>query len=47
MPGPHRVPNLQFYLLPVDVDHARSELHTDGEVMHRLETFVRELEEQA
>lgn len=42
-----RVPNLQLYLLPVDVDHAGTELDANSEVMHRLEPLVGELEKQA
>ena len=40
------VPDLQLYLFGVDGDHAGSELHSDGEVVHRLEPFVGELEEE-
>jgi hypothetical protein len=43
----YRVPDLQFNLLGVDVDHARPELHPDGEVVHGLEPFVGELQQQA
>ena len=43
----HRVPDLQLYLLAVNVDHARAELDTNGQVVHRLESFVSELEQQA
>jgi len=38
---------LQLDLLSLDVDHARAELHADGQVVHRLETLVRELKQQA
>lgn len=43
----HRVPNLQLDLLPVNVYHASTELHSNGEVMDRLEALVGELEEEA
>jgi hypothetical protein len=43
----HRVPNLQLDLLLVYVDHARPELDADGQVVHRLEALVGELQEQA
>ena len=43
----HRVPDLQLDLLPLDVDHASTELDADGEIVHRLEPLVRELEQQA
>lgn len=44
---PYRVPDLQLDLLCVNVDHAGTELDSDGEVVHRLEALVRELQEQA
>ena len=43
----HRVPDLKLDLLPLDVDHASTELDADGEIVHRLEPLVRELEQQA
>jgi hypothetical protein len=43
----HRVPNLQLYLLPVDVDHARPELHADSQVVDWLKALVGELEQEA
>ena len=43
----HRVPDLELDLLPLDVDHASTELDADGEIVHRLEPLVRELEQQA
>ena len=43
----NRVPNLELDLLPLDVDHASTELDADGEIVHRLEPLVRELEQQA
>ena len=43
----HRVPDLKFDLTVVDVDHARAELNSNGEVVHWLESLVRELEEEA
>jgi len=41
------VPDLQLDLFAVDGDHACSKLHPDGQVVHRLESFVGELEQQA
>jgi hypothetical protein len=38
---------LKFDLTVVDVDHARAELNSNGEVVHWLESLVRELEEEA
>lgn len=43
---PSRVPDLKLDLLAVDGDHACSELHANGQVVHRLESLVRELEQQ-
>jgi hypothetical protein len=43
----HRVPDLQLYLLAVNVDHARAKLYADGQVVHGLEALVRELQQQA
>ena len=31
----------------LDLDHARAELHANGEIVHRLEALVGELEQQA
>lgn len=42
----HRIPYLQLDLLVVDGDHARTELHSNGEVMDGLKALVRELQEQ-
>merc|ERR550519_923663 len=42
-----RVPNLKLDLFPLNVDHPSAELDPDGEVVHRLEPLVRELEQQA
>lgn len=44
---PHRVPNLQLDLLAIDIDHSSPKLHTNGEIVHRLEALVSELEEEA
>lgn len=44
---PGRVPDLQLYLLAIDGDHAGTELDADRQIVHRLEPFVRELEQQA
>ena len=43
----HRVPNLKLDLFPLNVDHPSPELDSNGEVVHRLEPLVRELEQQA
>ncbi len=43
----YSVPDLQLDLLPLDVDHPGAELHPDGQVVHRLEALVRELQEEA
>ena len=43
----HRVPDLKLDLFPLNVDHPSTELDSDGEVVHRLEPLVRELEQQA
>ena len=45
--APHRVPYLQLDLLSINVDHACAKLHADGEVVHRLEALVCELQQQA
>lgn len=37
------VPNLQLDLLAINVDHARSKLNTDCQVVNRLEPLVCEL----
>lgn len=42
--GAYGIPDLQLNLSSVDVDHSRSKFHSDGEVMHRLEPLVRELQ---
>jgi len=41
------VPNLELDGTAVDGDHASAEFNTNGEIMHRLEPLVRELQEQA
>lgn len=41
-----RVPNLQFDLFAVYGDHASPEFNTDRQVVHRLESLVRELQKQ-
>ena len=40
-----RVPNLELDVPSVNANHARPELHAYGQVVHRLETLVGELEE--
>ena len=42
-----RVPNLQLDILVFDLDHARSELNADSEIVYGLEALVCELQEQA
>ena len=37
------VPNLELDLFAIDINHARSELNTNCQVMHRLKPFVCEL----
>ena len=44
---PRSVPDLQLHLLPVHVHGAAAELDPDGQVVHRLETLVGELEKKA
>lgn len=39
----YRVPDLQLHFAILDVDHARAELHANGEVVHGAEPLVREL----
>jgi hypothetical protein len=41
------VPNLELDGFVVDGDHASAGLNADGEVMHRLEPLVCELQQQA
>lgn len=41
------VPNLELDRTTVDGDHSGAELDANGEIMHRLEPLVRELQEQA
>jgi hypothetical protein len=41
------VPNLELNGFVVDGDHASAGLNADGEVMHRLEPLVCELQQQA
>lgn len=43
----YRVPDLQFDLFVVNGHHSRTELHSDGQVVDRLKSFVGELEQQA
>ena len=43
----YRVPDLQFDLLAIYVDHPRPKLDADGEIMDWLKSFVRELQKQA
>ena len=43
--GWHRVPNLKFDLAILNIDHAGSELYADGQVVHRLKSLVRELQQ--
>jgi len=38
---------LQLYVLLVDLDHPGSKFHANSEVVHGLETLVRELQQQA
>lgn len=40
------VPDLQLDLFAVDGYHAGTELHANRQIVHRLEPFVRELEQQ-
>lgn len=40
------VPDLQLDLLVVDGDHPRAKLNSNGEVVHRLEPLVSELQQQ-
>lgn len=44
--GIYSVPNLKLDRTTVDGDHASSELDTNGEIMHGLESLVSELQEQ-
>ena len=44
--GTYSVPNLKLDRTTVDGDHASSELDTNGEIMHGLESLVSELQEQ-
>lgn len=43
---PGRVPDLQFDLFAIDGDHARPKLHSDCQVMDRLEAFIGKLQQQ-
>jgi hypothetical protein len=43
----YRVPDLELDLLAVYLNHTSSKLHTNGQVMHRLESLVRKLQQQA
>ena len=40
----YRVPYLQFNLLIINRHHATPELDADGEIVHALEPFIRELQ---
>jgi hypothetical protein len=41
------IPNLELDLFSIDGYHPSTELDTNGQVVHWLETLVRELEQQA
>jgi len=43
----HRIPDLELDLFVVCLDHARTELNPDGEVVYRLEALVGELKQEA
>jgi len=43
-PGTYCVPDLQLYLLAINVDHACTKLHADCEIMHWLKPLVCELQ---
>lgn len=45
--GNYGIPNLELDRTGVDGDHASTEFDTNGEIMNRLESLVRELQEQA
>jgi hypothetical protein len=47
MPCYYRIPDLELDLPAVNSDHACTELHTNGKVMHWLETLVCKLKKQA
>ena len=42
----YRIPNLQFDLFTINGYHASTEFHTNGEIMHRLKSFVCELKQE-
>ena len=42
----YRVPDLQFNLLAIHLDHAGAELHTNRQVVRILELLFRELQQQ-
>ena len=42
----YRVPDLKLDLFPLNVDHPGTKLHSDGQVMNRLESLVCKLEQQ-
>lgn len=46
-PITHGVPNLEFHVFAVDVHEARTKFDANRQVVHRLEAFICELEEQA
>lgn len=41
----HGIPDLQLDLLVVDIDHSGAKLNTNGQIVHRLESLIRELEQ--
>ena len=43
----YRVPDLQFDLFSLDVDHSGSELHANGQIVDRLKSLVSELKQEA
>lgn len=43
---PCSVPYLEFNLLPINSNHSSTKFHSNCEVMHRLESFVSELEQK-
>jgi len=40
------IPDLQFDLFAINGNHACTKLHANGQIMHRLEALVRELQQQ-
>ena len=43
----YSIPDLKLYLFVTNVDHSGSKLHTDGEIMDRLESLICKLKEKA